>query len=244
MPEGPSIVILKELTVQFKKKKILEAYGNTTKIDFERLKGKTITDIKSWGKHYLICFPGFFIRVHFLLFGSYRVNEKKDSSPRLHLQFKNGELNLYACSIQLFEKDPVEVYDWTADTLSPLFDHKKAIKKLKAIPKTLACDAILDQNIFAGAGNIFKNEVLFRIKVHPLSKLGKLPTKQMKALVDETVNYAYDFLKWKKAYVLKKNWLAHTKRTCPRCEIPLIKKHLGKTNRRSFFCNNCQKLFK
>ena len=87
-----------------------------------------------------------------------------------------------------------------------------------------------------------KNEVLFRIKVHPLSKLGKLPPKKLKALVDETVNYAYDFLKWKKAYVLKKNWLAHTKRTCPRCEIPFVKKHLGKTNRRSFFLQQLSNL--
>ena len=118
------------------------------------------------------------------------------------------------------------------------------LKKLKALPNKLACDAILDQDIFAGAGNIFKNEVLFRIKVHPQSKLGKLPPRKLRQLVEETVNYAYDFLKWKKAYVLKKNWLAHTKRTCPRCEIPFMKKHLGKTNRRSFFCNNCQVLYK
>ncbi len=128
--------------------------------------------------------------------------------------------------------------------MNPLFDHKKAKKKLMDDPKKLACDAILDQNIFAGAGNIFKNEVLFRIKVHPQSKICKLPPKQLKLLVTETVKYAFDFLKWKKAYVLRKHWLAHTKRTCPRCEILFQKKHLGKTNRRSFYCNNCQILYK
>ena len=48
------------------------------------------------------------------------------------------------------------------------------------------------------------------------------------------------FYEWKKQYVLKKHWLAHTKRTCPRCHIPFVKAHLGRTNRRSFFCERCQ----
>jgi len=52
----------------------------------------------------------------------------------------------------------------------------------------------LDQNIFAGVGNIIKNEVLFRICVHPGSKVGKLPAKQLNALVKEARNYSFDFL--------------------------------------------------
>lgn len=32
---------------------------------------------------------------------------------------------------------------------------KKVIKKLKEFPEELMCDALLDQDIFAGVGNIF-----------------------------------------------------------------------------------------
>jgi endonuclease-8 len=127
--------------------------------------------------------------------------------------------------------------------MNPSWSSAKARKKLKANPDTLVCDALLDQNIFAGVGNIIKNEVLFRIKVHPESKIGALPAPKLSALIKEATNYSFDFLEWKKQYVLKKHWLAHTKKTCPRCKIPLIKKYLGKTNRRTFFCNNCQKLY-
>ena len=127
--------------------------------------------------------------------------------------------------------------------MSDTWDPKKAKKKLKAAPDMLACDALLDQNIFAGSGNIIKNEVLFRIQVHPASRIGKLPTKQLNALIREARNYSFDFYEWKKQYVLKKHWLAHTKKTCPRCKIPLIKKYMGRTNRRTFFCNNCQELY-
>ncbi|HYJ38207.1 MAG TPA: DNA-formamidopyrimidine glycosylase family protein, partial [Chitinophagaceae bacterium] len=236
MPEGPSILILRESVSLFKGKKIANISGNT-KVDLTHLEGKKITDFKSWGKHFLICFNGFAIRIHFMLFGSYRINEKKDAVPRLSLQFKNGELNFYACSVKLIEGDLDEIYDWTADVMNADWSPAKAKKKLKSNPGTLVCDALLDQNIFAGVGNIIKNEVLFRIHVHPESKIGKLPLKQLNALIKEARNYSFDFLEWKKQFVLKKHWLAHTKKTCPRCSTPFIKQHLGKTNRRSFFCN-------
>jgi endonuclease-8 len=242
MPEGPSIVILKEAVQQFKKKKIIEVSGNS-KMDIQRLKNETIVDFKSWGKHFLICFNTFSLRIHFMLFGSYRINESKESTPRLALLFEDSEINFYTCSLLFIEQDLDEVYDWSGDVMSEQWNAKKAMEKLKAHPQMLVCDALLDQHIFAGVGNIIKNEVLFRIKVHPLSEVGKLPPAQIKALIKEAVRYSFEFLEWKKQFVLKKHWLAHTKKICPRCHIPFIKKHTGKTNRRSFYCENCQLLY-
>lgn len=239
MPEGPSIVILKEEVLSFTGKKVIQASGNA-KIDIARMKGKKILAFKSWGKHFLICFPDFTVKIHFLMFGTYRINTTKDAAPRLHLQFAKGELNFYTCSVKILETPLDEIYDWTADVLNEGWDAAKAMAKLRKIPAVMVCDALLNQDIFAGVGNIIKNEVLFRIRVHPQSKVGKLPLKKKKELVKEAVQYSYDFLEWKKAYVLKKHWLAHTKKICPRCNIPLIKAYMGTTNRRTFFCNNCQ----
>lgn len=127
--------------------------------------------------------------------------------------------------------------------MSDQWDASAAKAKLKKHPKMLLCDALLDQNIFAGSGNIIKNEVLFRIKVHPKSRMGELPARKLNELVAEVRNYSFDFLKWKKAYVLRKHWLAHTKKTCPRCDIPLTKEYMGTHNRRTFYCKKCQKLY-
>src|SRR2546430_1331556 len=91
--EGPSIVILKEQAQIFKGEQLLKVEGNS-KIDQQKLLHQTVMDFKSWGKHFIICFPGFSLRVHFLMFGSYRINEKRETKPRLSLQFENGELNL------------------------------------------------------------------------------------------------------------------------------------------------------
>ena len=242
MPEGPSIIILKEEVQDFVGKEILKAEGNS-KQDIQRLPGQKIIDFKSWGKHFLICCDDFTVRIHFMLFGTYRINEQKESPPRLRLIFETGEINFYACSVKFIEEKLDEVYDWSSDVMSDLWDPKAARKKLREIAGTMVCDALLDQDIFAGVGNIIKNEVLFRIRLHPESRIGDIPVKKISELIKEARHYSFEFLEWKKQYVLRKHWLAHTKTICPRCNIPFIKKHCGKTNRRSFFCINCQVLY-
>ncbi len=116
--------------------------------------------------------------------------------------------------------------------------------KLKKIPNTLICDALLDQDIFAGVGNIIKNEVLFRVKVHPESNVGKLPVLKTNNIIKEARNYSFEFLEWKRNFVLRKHWLVHTQQTCIRDNTAIIKKYTGIRNRRSFFCPTCQKLYK
>lgn len=185
-------------------------------------------------------FDGFTIRIHFLMFGTYYINSGKDAIPRLNMRFQKDELNLYATAIRMIEEPLNEVYDWTGDVLNEGWDAKAAKKKLKAVPATMVTDALLDQTIFAGVGNIIKNEVLYRIKVHPQSLVGALPPKKLNEMIKVAVNYTYEFLAWKREGVLRKNWKVHTKKTCPRDETKISKEYLGKTNRRTFFCETCQ----
>src|SRR5438067_847028 len=114
--EGPSLVILKEEMQPFIGKKIIALSGNS-KIDQSVLKGKKLEDVQTWGKHLLLCFDTFFLRIHFLLFGSYLINEKKDRPERLSLKFKNGELNMYSCSIKIIEGKVSAVYDFERDVM-------------------------------------------------------------------------------------------------------------------------------
>lgn len=241
--EGPSLVILKEELRPFRGKSVAEASGSS-KLDYERITGQKIKAFRSWGKHFLIEFRTFSLRIHFLMFGSYRINERKDAKPRLTLRFNDEtEINFYATAIIEIEEPLDDVYDWSTDVMSDSWDPQKARKKLKRNPETNVSDALLDQNVFSGVGNIIKNEVLFRIHVHPDSVVGKLPPRKFTELITEARNYSFDFYHWKKLYQLKKHWLIYTKRKCPRCSIPVFKEYTGKSKRRSFFCNNCQKLY-
>lgn len=142
----------------------------------------------------------FSVRIHFLLFGSYRIDEDKPNAvPRLRLEFSKGQrLNFYACSVQFIDRPLDEVYDWTADVMHPLWDGAQARRKLRAAPSMLAADALLDQSIFAGVGNIIKNEVLHRIRVHPESAVGALPARKLGELVTQARDYSFDFYTWKK----------------------------------------------
>ena len=244
MPEGPSLYILKEKTTRFVGQHIIRADGNLKTLDPARLVGQRITGLHTWGKHFLIDTPDVILRVHFLLFGTYRIDEDRDKPPRLSIGTDDGgQLNFYACAIREIDRATFEAYDFTADVMSDTWDAKAARKKLRAAPDMLACDALLDQDIFSGVGNIIKNEVLFRIRVHPLSTMGALPAPKLRALTDEARQYSFDFLGWKKAFTLKEHWLAHAKKICPRCDIPFTKGKLGESDRRSFYCEHCQKRY-
>ncbi|NUO73448.1 MAG: endonuclease [Frateuria sp.] len=242
MPEGPSIVILREQAAPFAGRTIRRAEGNA-KIDMDRLAGRRIISLRSFGKQFLIQLPEVAIRIHLLMFGSYRIDERKDAAPRLSLQFDEGELNFYTCSVRLLEGDLDALYDWRTDVMADTWDPALARRRLRAMPQTLACDALLDQDVFAGVGNIIKNEVLFRIRTHPLSTIGALPARKLRELVEQARQYSFEFLAWKRAFVLRKHWLAHNRSICPRDHVRFHRAYLGRTHRRSFFCELCQRRY-
>lgn len=241
VPEGPSIVILREAAAKFSGQTVREVAGNS-RMDIARMVGRRVVSVRSWGKHFLLEFRGFSLRVHLLMFGSYCIDSRKQTPPRLALTFDNGSLVFYASSIRFIETPLDEVYDWRVDVMNPAWDPALARRKLKARPERLACDVLLDQDVFAGVGNIIKNEVLFRIGVHPASQVGALPPRVLTALIAHARAYSFDFLEWKRRYVLRKHWLIHTRRTCPTCNGTVAKEYLGTTRRRTFFCPRCQPL--
>ncbi|MEO6103465.1 MAG: DNA-formamidopyrimidine glycosylase family protein [Pseudoxanthomonas sp.] len=244
MPEGPSIVILREQAAAFSGRKVLHVSGNS-KQDIGRMLDRKVLSVRSWGKHFLLEFSGFSLRIHFMLFGSYRINEGKPSPPRLSLGFGKGEsLNFYACSVKFIEGALDQAYDWTTDVMNPHWDAAAARRKLRLQPATLVADALLDQEIFAGVGNIIKNEVLFRIRVHPQSEVGALPARKLAEMVRQARDYSFDFYEWKKAFVLKRHYQVHTRTACPRDGSKLVyRQHLGRAQRRAFFCETCQRRY-
>ena len=245
MPEGPSIVILSEQVRAFEGRTIACASGNSKAVPFEELPGQPVLSLRSWGKHFLIELPLYTLRIHFLMFGSYRIDERKaGAEPRLSLQFEEGgELNFYTCSVKLVEGELEQAYDWRGDVMSAHWSPRLALKKLRDDPERLVCDVLLDQDIFAGVGNIIKNEVLFRLHIHPLSTVSKLPQGKLRGLVKQARQYSFEFKQWKLAFELKKHWLVHNRAVCPRCNIKLHRAHLGLTQRRTFWCERCQKRY-
>ncbi|MEZ2335309.1 DNA-formamidopyrimidine glycosylase family protein [Mucilaginibacter sp. RCC_168] len=243
MPEGPSLVILKEKLQLFIGQRIIMANGYAKGFNPEILINRVITDIRSWGKYLIISFQDFSIKIHLGLFGSYKINERGKKEASLHIRGEQDEVNFYISNVKLIEQSPEQLFDWTADVMSPDFNVRDARKKLLLKPEKMICDVLLDQHIFAGSGNIVKNEVLFRTRVHPESKIGLIPARKQRELINEVINFCNDFYEWRKAGTLRKHLQAHEKQMCPRNNVPLIKADLGKTNRHCYYCTLCQKKY-
>lgn len=249
--EGPSLYLAQQQLRPFKKKTILASVGNTKAIDPATLVGKEIQDIFSWGKHLVFQFDTFAIRIHFMLFGSFeaQVEEiwitgdyRRAREPRLAFTFENGQINTYSCSIKIIEsKNAKKDYDYSIDIMSSKWDPAGAYKRIKAQPEEEIADVLLDQEIFAGVGNMIKNEVLSRMKVAPQRKVSDLSPAKLKAIIADAQAFSKLFLKWRKKFELRQHLLVHRKGTCPYCGNKLMRAKTGKRVRWSYWCPIDQK---
>lgn len=244
MPEGPSILLMKEDLQKFAGEKVVDINGSAVS-DKKLFIHHTLKEIRTFGKLTFLVFEKYSFRIHLLMFGSYSLSEKKhiSDSLRLALIFENGEAYFYTCSVKIIDNEMLKEIDWKADIMSDDWNAKSAIDKMLKNPEMMICDALMNQDIFSGVGNIIKNEALFRAGVHPESKTGKIPEDKMNEVIRETRNYSFDFLKWKRKNVLKKHFEIYHKEICPKCGEKVTRKDTGKSRRTSFFCKNDQKLY-
>ena len=244
--EGPSLLIASEYLSPFEKKQIKEVSGNT-KIGKERLVGKTVLDIFSWGKHLVFQFDDFAMRVHFMLYGTYAASfngksltgdySKKGKPIRLEMVFEKGTIDLYSCSIKYIEDKSIKAnYDFSADIMSDLWDTPLALGKIRKYPPEEIADVLLDQEIFAGVGNIIKNEVLFIVKINPQTLIKNLSEEKLLEITIETQKFSHNFYKWRKKFELKKHYKIYRKSICPICGGKVKRLKTGKRNRVSYFC--------
>lgn len=247
--EGPSIYLAAEQIVLFRGKKVRIVSGNT-KVGKEVFLNKKVLDIFPWGKHLVFQFDKVAFRVHFLIFGTFEAtvngksvtgDYKKAQTERLGLTFSNGNVKMFNCSIKIFETENLKsTYDFTIDIMSLLWDPNKAFENVKRYPKEEIADVLLDQEIFAGVGNIIKNEILSILKINPKIKVSKLSNKDIILLIAEAKDFSHKFLNWRREFLLKKNLKIYNKSTCPHCQGKVTKQKTGKRNRWSYFCSICQ----
>ena len=249
--EGPSLFLAAEQLAPFTEQKIKKVSGNT-KIGKERLLNEKILSIFSYGKYLFFQFNTFALRTHFLLFGSFEATvngksvtgdyPKKERSPRLALELKNGHIEMYSCSVHFIEHpNAKELCDYTTDIMSENWDRQKTLLKLQDSGECQIADVLLDQSIFLGVGNIIKNEVLLLAKTSPLRKVNELSHAKLKKIVDLTRAYVFQFYEWRKIFELKKHYKIYRQSICKQCGGRVIRQKTGNRNRLSYICNHCEK---
>jgi endonuclease-8 len=251
--EGPSLRLAEQHLQPFIGKRVLSVSGNST-LDQERMRRKVVRDIFAWGKHLVIQFDGFALKTHFLMFGTYEADVsgttvtgdyKRARVPRLALSFTNGELRLFSCSVKFLEEQNARAnYDFSIDIMARAWDPSKALLQLNGQKTAQIADVLLDQTVFAGVGNIIKNEVLSLERENPMTPVGSLSSAQRQAIIARTRKFSLQFLRWRRVFALRKNLLIYRQHKCPHCGGPVQRGKTGVLQRGSYYCPNCQPLLK
>jgi formamidopyrimidine-DNA glycosylase len=119
-----------------------------------------------------------------------------------------------------------------------LDDFQEALSGSRASIKS----ALMNQQIVAGIGNVFSDEILFQAGVHPARKAGDLDEKTLKSLfkamgkvLDKAIQAGADPDRFPKSFILSHR---HGDEKCPKCSGRIKSKKIS--GRTAFFCPKCQ----
>lgn len=221
------------------------------KIFKKSLIGKSFISVKRHGKYLFIELNPIFLIFHFGMSGDVAFFKNKKEEPkhsRLLFKFKNGCFFSYISQRMFGRVNLTENLDQFInmkrlgpDAYTMNFNQfKRTINKKSAILK----NALMNQQIVAGIGNIYSDEILFQAKIHPKTKINVLNEDQLEILFKAIKNvlkvridkkgelstYPQDFL------------IPHRDKdeTCPICDSNIQIYEISQ--RHGFFCPKCQVL--
>lgn len=189
MPEGPTIVAHQKQIKKFEGKTVTESGGYRNPFA-EDISGKKLLKVDTFGKYLILQFNKFFVTIHFGLYGRYLINDKKKVNPSFTLHFGDDYVNFYVVNLKKIDGNADDYFNRKLDVFSKDFESDEMKQLLlEKLPAKKIGDALMNQEIFPGVGNVIRNEVLFLAKIHPESAVGKIPSKKL----DELIHHIREF---------------------------------------------------
>lgn len=155
------------------------------------LDGATMLGADSAGKHLFLDFGGDrIVQIHLGLIGGLDIKEYAGAEPvpvgQVRLRLLNGTAyadlrGAITCDLVTEAKRDAIVAKLGADPLRPDADPERAWARIHKSPRSIG-DLLMDQKVFAGVGNVYRAEVLFRQRIHPLRPGNTLRRKQFDAI--------------------------------------------------------------
>jgi len=146
------------------------------------LTGQVVDEVRSRGKHLFIRVGPASIHSHLKMDGAWRISSKsRRLDHRVRIILENNEIRAIGIDLgvlEILERDhDDDVVDHLGpDLLGADWDADVAAANLIADPDRPIAEALLDQRVMAGIGNVFCNELCFVI--------GHLPTAPVSAITD------------------------------------------------------------
>ncbi len=214
----------------------------------ERLDGHTLERASAHGKHLLLHFGELVLHSHLGMSGSWHVYRRGEpwrkptgaawatlaANRAEAVQFGGPTLRLLRA--ESVRRDPV-LARLGPDVLAPDFDAERVARSLSGVPDRTLGDALLDQHLVAGIGNIFKSEACFAARLDPWQRVGDLAEDQLRHVAraaHDLMHAAVEHGRGDRA-VYKRSG-----RPCPRCGIPIRSRGQGDANRTTYWCPSCQ----
>jgi endonuclease-8 len=135
------------------------------------------------------------------------------------------------------------------DLLDPSFDREEALRRLREDPAREIGQALLDQRLLAGIGNVYKAETLFVRRTSPWTPVGAVSVDDLGAMVDT----ARRLLEANKAHAAQvttgdprrghEHWVyGRAGRPCRRCGTEILAAMQGEApyDRITAWCPSCQ----
>jgi endonuclease-8 len=214
----------------------------------ERLDRRHLETVRAHGKHLLLGFGELTLHSHLGMSGSWHVYDlgaswgKPPGSAWAVLRGEASEAvqfggpTLRVLRSEALRLDPV-LARLGPDILAEDFDPETVLRSLRSAATRPIGDALLDQHLVAGIGNIFKSEACFAARLDPWHPLGQLSDEQL----HHVVGAAHDLML--EAVERGRQDRAVYKRAgrpCPRCATPIRARGQGDVNRTTYWCPTCQ----
>jgi endonuclease VIII len=156
--------------------------------------------------------------------------------PWLVLRGEKAEAILWHGPV--LELDDTSVRRLGPDILAEPPDLEEMVKRMRAAGQSLAIgEAVLDQRLVAGIGNMWRAEALWRAQVSPWTRLGDLSDAELRRVLTEAAQLMRRSLD---SGLRQRAVYRQAGRPCPRCGTPITSRGQGDANRVAYWCHNCQ----
>jgi endonuclease-8 len=263
VPEGDTIfqtaAALRPLLVG---KPILSARARVPGPQIERVIGSRVTAVEPLGKHMVIRFDnGLALHTHLRMGGTwhrYAPGERWKLPAwraRVVLEVSEHVIVCFNAPVaELMADRAVDLHPALQalgpDLLSDDFDPQEAFRRLRQRPDFEVAEALLDQRVMAGVGNVFKSEILFIESTNPWTRVAALPDEKLQSLIATARRLLLDNITPGRPHRVTTRgeqsspasvWVyGRTNRPCARCGSLVRVSRQGALNRPTYWCPSCQ----
>jgi endonuclease-8 len=209
----------------------------------DRVDGRVLESVEAVGKHLLLRFEGgVVVRSHLRMTGRWRVEPigaRRAGRPWLVLRGDAHEAVLWNGPVLELVTEGGLLAQLGPDILDEPPDLEEMLERLRAAPRAREVgDALLDQRLVAGIGNMWRSEALWAARLSPWRALGQVEDVERRAVLDAAHRI-------KRAGVEGARPLRRVSRragrACSRCGGVVRSHPQGEAARVAYWCPGCQR---